>query len=131
MRYERGITFGVFDLLHVGHVRLLEAARSRCDHLTVCVTTDDYAEVRKGRRPVVPFGQRCELVAALRAVDYVSGQWEQMTKTHAVERYNPDAIFVGDDWTPATFDGEGLGVPVVYLPYTRDVSSTKIREALT
>lgn len=98
------------------------------DELLVGVTTDEACLARKGKRPIVPYEQRCELLLALRFVRGVFPQDAQHTKAWAVREYRPDALFVADDWTPDTFDGEGLGVPVWYLPRTPNVSSTYLRE---
>lgn len=123
-----GITWGVWDLLHVGHTRLLKRAREQCDHLIVGVTTDEAALARKGRRPVIPYEQRKEVLLALHDVDEVVRQDATFTKADAVRDIQPDVIFVGSDWTPSTFDGAKLGVPVVYLPRTEGVDTTRIKE---
>lgn len=124
----RGLTWGVWDLLHVGHVRLLWRARLECDELLVGVTTDEYALARKGRLPVIPYEQRCEMLLALSSVTDVFPQSAKLTKAWAVKEYAPDVLFVASDWTPSTYEGEGLGVPVRYLPRTEGVSSSVIRE---
>ncbi len=127
---KRGVAFGAFDMFHIGHARLLRRARQACDHLTVAVTDEDYIRRFKGRPPVIPLEQRMEVVAACKWVDAVTVQTNEGGKKPILEEHRIDVIFVGDDWTPATFDGEGLGVPVVYLPRTPGVSSSGIREAL-
>lgn len=126
--YARGVAFGAWDLFHEGHVRLLAKARAQCAHLTVAVSTDEYIATRKGRLPVRPLSARMEIVAACRYVDRVAVQSPERDKAQVVAETGADVIFVGDDWTPETFGGEGLGVPVVYLPYTPGVSSTALRE---
>lgn len=127
---KRGVAFGAFDMFHIGHARLLKRARERCDHLTVAVTDDAYIIEWKKRAPVIPLEQRMEVIAACRWVDAVTVQTAAAGKKPVLEEFSIDVIFVGDDWTPATFDGEGLGVPVVYLPRTLGVSSTDIRRRL-
>ena len=127
-------TSGVFDLLHVGHVRVIKAAASLGDRLIVGVTTDELAHERKGRWPVVPFEQRCELVSALRGVDAVIPQ-RTMDKVAIWERLRFDCWVVGDDW----FDSpeahgyrsqlEEHGVQTVFVPYTTGVSTTMRRQA--
>jgi glycerol-3-phosphate cytidylyltransferase len=125
-----GLTFGAFDLLHYGHVRLLTRARERCDALIVAVSTDEYVHAHKGHYPAVPYRHRMELVKALKCVDLVIPQSLTFGKSEAVQKYRPDVLFVGSDWTPSTFGGEGLGVPVTYLPRTEGVSSTLLREVM-
>lgn len=127
---RRGAAFGAFDLFHIGHARLLKRARERCDHLTVAVTDEDYIVRFKGRPPIIPLEQRLEIVAACKYVDAVTVQTDTLGKKPILEEFGIDVIFVGDDWTPETFDGEGLGVPVIYLPRTQGISSTDIRRRL-
>ncbi len=126
--YDSGIAFGVWDLIHTGHINLLRNAKERCDYLVVGVTTDEACLARKGKIPVIPFIDRMNVVQAIRYVDRVVPQDEEHTKAYWVDRLQIDAIFVGDDWMGKEWDGAKLGIPVVYLPYTAGVSSTKIRE---
>jgi len=129
-KYKIGITFGVFDLLHEGHLRLLKRASERCELLIVAVSADGYVRDTKEIRPAMPTTARKACVKALPFVDRVITQGHSFTKQDAIKRYKPDVIFVGDDWTPATFGGEGLGVPVEYLERTKGVSSSKLREII-
>ena len=124
--YKLGLTWGVWDLLHIGHTRLLKSASELCEKLYVGVTTDEYAVIKKGRVPVIPYDQRTELLSELPFVAFTFPQSEEYTKAWAVQTYKPDALFVGDDWTPQTYGGEGLGVPVIYLPRTRITDTTCI-----
>jgi len=80
----------------------------------------------KGRKPCIPLKGRVEVLKELKCVDFVDVQTIKGKKP-LIEKYSPDVIFVGDDWTPETFSGEGLGVKVIYLPHTEGISSTKIR----
>ena len=130
-----GYTSGVFDLFHVGHLNLLQRAKGQCEKLIVGVTAGDLVARRKGRFPVIPIEERMAIVEGLSCVDRVVVQ-ETMDKMQAWERYRFNAMFVGDDWkgTP-TWDEwerrfEAIGVPIVYFPYTRHVSSTKIRKEI-
>lgn len=130
-----GYTTGVYDLFHVGHLKLLERARAACDHLIVGVTTDELAAARKGRAPFVPVEERCEIIAALRCVDAVVMQ-SDMDKFAAWERLGFNKMFVGDDWKghPSWVALEErfskVGVQIVYFPYTAHVSTTRLRAAL-
>lgn len=129
-KYKRGITFGAFDPIHIGHIKLFERAKEMCDELIVFVSTKEYIEENKKRRERYQFKDRIKSVSAIKYVDQVSAQGKTslngiaFSKEDAVSAFNPDVIFVGDDWTPETFTGEGLGVKVEYLPYTKGVSST-------
>jgi len=130
-----GYTSGAFDLFHVGHLRLLEACKNRCDNLTVAVSTDKLVKDYKGRKPIIPFNEREEIIRGLRCVDSVIAQ-NSLDKFRAWEKLKYDILFVGDDWfgTESWKDYEKKlkkrGVVVVYFPYTKGISTTKIRKKL-
>jgi rfaE bifunctional protein nucleotidyltransferase chain/domain len=103
-RAGRTIAFanGVFDLLHVGHVRYLEAARAEGDRLVVAVNADRSVRALKGPdRPILSEADRAELVAALRAVDYVT-IFDEATVTPLLELLRPDVHCKGTDYTPSS-----------------------------
>lgn len=122
-------TAGTFDLLHIGHVRIIRAARGFGDRLVVAVSTDELVEAYKGKKPVVPFDERLEMVRALRDVDAVVAQHDQ-DKFAAWERMRFDVWLVGDDWFGAPKYEEyrrrleAVGVHCAFVPYTSGVSST-------
>lgn len=122
-----GLTFGAFEHFHHGHVNLLKNAKKMCKKLIVCVSNDEYIETKKGHTPLLDYKKRQVVVSAIRYVDTVDRQSLKFSKKDAIKKYRPDVLFVGDDWTPETYGGEGLGVPVIYLPHTEEVSSTLIR----
>lgn len=130
-----GYTSGVFDLFHIGHLNLLKNAKGMCDKLIVGVTTDDLS-LYKGKKPLIPFEDRLEIVRAVRYVDAVVPQ-NTMNKTEMCKKLKVSILFVGDDWhnTPKWDIIERelaeIGVRVTYFPYTRGVSSTNIASALT
>ncbi len=129
-----GYTTGVFDLFHVGHVRLLENAKSVCDRLIVGVTVDELVAY-KNKTAVIPFEERLQVVRACRYVDMAVPQ-TTMDKLDAYNRYKFDVMFVGDDWYKtdkwSSFDQDflKLGVKIMYFPYTKSTSSTLINETL-
>ena len=130
-KYKIGLTFGVFDLFHVGHLNLLKDAKSLCDTLIVCVSDDEYIEKVKGQKPIITFIDRYSIINSCKCVDLVDVQSLFRGKKEAIEKYkNVEVLFVGDDWNKKTYKGEGFGVPVVYLPHTPNISSTKIREKI-
>lgn len=130
-----GYVPGVFDLFHVGHLNLLRQAREQCDLLVAGVVTDEVCEAAKGVRPFVPLTERIEIVDALAIVDatYAEGDLDRRTAHSEVGFHR---IFKGDDWigTPRAEQLEqqldGLGVQIVYLPYTVHTSSTQLRRAI-
>ncbi len=91
------ITYGTFDLLHIGHIHLLRRARELGDHLTVAVSTDEFNE-GKGKKTILPFAERLEIVKSIRYVDEVIPEtcWEQ--KTDDVRRLGISVFTMGDDW---------------------------------
>lgn len=127
-----GYTSGVFDLFHVGHLNILRNAKNQCDYLIVGVTTDELCLSRKGTPPFVPFAERIEIVSHINFVDEVVPQ-ASMDKLMAWQNLHFNKMFVGDDWkgTPQWNNLEAefshLGVEIIYFPYTKHTSSTKLR----
>jgi glycerol-3-phosphate cytidylyltransferase len=130
-----GYTTGVFDLFHVGHLRLLNRAKSRCDRLIVGVSTDELVAEYKSKQPVIPFEERAEIVSALKCVDEVVPQ-KHRDKVAAYHEIKFDIMFVGSDWKGSDLFNEveselaGHGVDVVYFEYTSNVSSTSLQSTL-
>jgi glycerol-3-phosphate cytidylyltransferase len=124
----RVLTYGTFDLFHIGHLRLLERLRALGDHLTVAVSTDEFNAL-KGKSSIVPYADRAALVAACRYVDAVIPEehWEQ--KRNDVVRLNIDVFGMGGDWE-GRFDELQDVCKVVYLPRTEGISSSGIKERL-
>jgi glycerol-3-phosphate cytidylyltransferase len=130
-----GYAPGVYDLFHIGHLKLLARAREHCDYLVAGVVSDELAAGVKGRAPVVPLEERLEIVRNIRCVDEaVAEVLPEKLDTWREVRF--DMIFKGDDWkgTPKgdklERDFASVGVEVVYLPYTAHTSSTVLRRAL-
>jgi glycerol-3-phosphate cytidylyltransferase len=130
-----GYTTGVFDLFHIGHLRILQRAKSKCDRLIVGVSTDELVESYKNKRPIIPFGERIEIVSALKCVDEVVPQ-KHRDKIAAYHEIKFDVMFVGSDWKGSELFNEveselaGYGVDVVYFEYTNNVSSTALQSTL-
>jgi len=129
-----GYTAGVYDLFHVGHLNLFKNARGLCDKLVVGVTVDELVSY-KGKRAFIPFEDRIEIVRSCKYVDAAVPQYD-LDKVSACKKLGASILFVGDDWygTEKWQDWEDElseeGVRVVYFPYTKGVSSTKINAAL-
>ena len=131
-----GYTTGVFDMFHIGHLRVLERSKAECDQLIVGITTDELSLEEKGKRPIVPFAERRQIVSALRCVDLTVPQ-TSMDKLAAWESLRFDRMFVGSDWkgTDRWNDLErafaAIGVEIIYFSYTDSTSSSQLRSALT
>ncbi|WP_022756742.1 adenylyltransferase/cytidyltransferase family protein [Butyrivibrio fibrisolvens] len=129
-----GYTAGVYDLFHIGHLNLLKNAKGFCDKLVVGVTVDDLV-MYKGKRAMIPFEDRIEIVRSCKYVDAAVPQYD-MDKIKACKMLGATILFVGDDWYGSEkwskYEDECAkeGIKIIYFPYTRGISSTKIAEAL-
>ncbi|MFP5212679.1 MAG: D-glycero-beta-D-manno-heptose 1-phosphate adenylyltransferase [Acidobacteriota bacterium] len=127
-------TNGCFDLLHVGHVRYLEEARSRGDLLIVAVNSDSSVRTIKGPlRPVTPEGERVEVLAALQCVDYVT-LFDTSDPLTLIEAIMPDVLVKGADWPLDKIVGAktvmDAGGEVARIPLARGASTTAIIERI-
>ena len=129
-----GYTTGVYGLFHVGHLNLFKNAKGMCDKLIVGVTVDELVQY-KGKNAMIPFEDRIELVRSCKYVDAAVPQYD-MDKLTACKKLGAEYLFVGDDWygTPKweKYEEEFAreGIKIIYFPYTKGISSTKINEAL-
>ena len=129
-----GYTTGVYDLFHIGHLNLFKNAKGMCDRLVVGVTVDELVAY-KGKQAMIPFEDRIEMVRSCKYVDAAVPQYD-MDKLAACKKLGAKLLFVGDDWygTEKWKEYENqfteAGIQIVYFPYTRGISSTKITEAL-
>lgn len=129
-----GYTTGVYDLFHIGHLNLLKNAKGMCDKLIVGVTVDELVSY-KGKHSMIPFEDRIEIVRSIKYVDAAVPQYD-MDKLKACKKLGATMLFVGDDWYGTDKwkeyekEFEKEGVKIVYFPYTKGVSSTKINKAL-
>lgn len=119
------ITYGTFDLLHHGHILLLQRARSYGDHLTVALSTDEFNAI-KGKASFFTYEERKLIVESIKFVDEVIPEltWEQ--KTRDVLELGIDVFVIGDDWK-GEFDFLAPHCEVIYLPRTGGISSSQIK----
>ncbi|MDQ8201577.1 adenylyltransferase/cytidyltransferase family protein [Pelagicoccus sp. SDUM812003] len=123
---KKVITYGTFDLFHVGHLNLLRRAKELGDYLVVAVSSDGFNAV-KDKRCAYSCEDRCAIVKAIKYVDevIVEERWEQ--KAEDVRRLGIEVFVMGDDWK-GRFDEELKGLcEVVYLPRTENISTTSIK----
>lgn len=134
-KYRVGYTTGVFDMFHIGHLNILRRAKEQCEYLIVGVSTDELVKEYKNKTPIIPFEERAEIVQSIDCVDRVIAQ-ENRDKYEAWRELKFDVMFVGDDWKGKPLfikveeEFKKVGVDVVYFPYTKDTSSTILREKL-
>lgn len=137
-KYKVGYTAGVFDLFHVGHLNLLERCKEMCEVLIVGVCDDDYVVNIKHKMPVFTENERVRILNALKCVDRAELVDFKITddKMLALEKFHFDVLFSGDDWkgserynkTEEQFSK--VGVSIEYLPYTKGISSTDIKNKI-
>lgn len=129
-----GYTTGVYDLFHIGHLNLFKNAKGLCDKLIVGVTVDELVNY-KGKNALIPFEDRIELIRSCKYVDAAVPQYD-MDKLSACKKLGASVLFVGDDWYGTDkwnkYEEEFTreGIKIVYFPYTRGISSTRVSEAL-
>lgn len=131
-----GYTTGVFDMFHIGHLNILRRAKERCDYLIVGVSTDEVVESYKNKRPVIPFEERAEIVAAIKYVDEVVPQ-VSMDKLLFLKERHFDVMFHGDEWKGTDLynryerEFDVYGARIEYLTHTEGISSSLLREKIT
>ncbi len=124
-------TNGCFDLLHIGHIRYLEEAKTLGDRLVVGVNSDDSVrQLAKGvERPIIPAAERAEVLGALECVDFVT-IFDEVDPLALIEALQPNVLVKGGDWTPDRIIGrdvvEAGGGLVHSIPLIPDISTTKI-----
>lgn len=128
------LTNGCFDVLHVGHVRLIADARGHGDLLIVALNSDESARANKGpRRPLVPLSERMEVIAALAGIDYVTSFGEP-TAAELLRALRPDVHVKGTDWTAETVPEravvEAYGGKIAICGDPKTHSSTALIEKL-
>ncbi|HET7279736.1 MAG TPA: adenylyltransferase/cytidyltransferase family protein [Dermatophilaceae bacterium] len=121
------ITFGTFDVLHVGHIRILQRAADLGDRLVVGVSADALNLAKKGRPPVFSEEERMEIVGSLKMVDEVFLEESLEQKKDYILKYHADVLAMGDDWK-GRFDWVSDVCDVVYFPRTPSVSTTGLIE---
>jgi glycerol-3-phosphate cytidylyltransferase len=121
------ITFGTFDVFHVGHIRVLQRAAALGDRLVVGVSADALNIAKKGRAPIYTQDERMEIVSSLKVVDDVFVEESLELKRDYIVEHGADVLVMGDDWA-GKFDWVSDVCEVVYLPRTPSVSTTGLIE---
>lgn len=134
-KYKVGYTDGVYDLFHIGHLNMIQTAKECCEYLIVGVHGDDVVEGYKNHKPIINEDDRKRIIEAIKGVDRVEIN-RFRDKLKLWELYHFDVIFIGDDWKGTerwnNFEKvlAEIQVEVVYVPYTKGISTTEIREKI-
>ena len=123
------LTYGTFDLFHIGHVRLLERAKEHGDRLLVGVSSDSFNAI-KGKRSVISYEHRAAIVRAMACVDDVFPEENWTQKADDIVRMKADVLVMGGDWE-GKFDHLKNLCEVKYLPRTEGISTTELKSALS
>jgi glycerol-3-phosphate cytidylyltransferase len=122
------LTYGTFDLFHIGHLRLIERLSELGDRLVIGISTDEF-NARKGKQSIIPYADGAAIVAAIRGVDEVFPEHDWDQKVADIKRLSADIFAMGSDWA-GKFDDLAQHCEVVYLERTAGISSTKIKGQL-
>lgn len=134
---KRVLTIGTFDMLHPGHIELLEGCRALGDEVYVAVNRGEFVQRFKGREPVIPLWGRMLMLKSLRQVDHVLVNMGDEQASKAIAAVGPQVIAVGSDWQGKDYLRQlGVterwlderGITVVYVPRTTEFSTTHLRE---
>lgn len=134
-KYKIGYTDGVYDLFHIGHLNMIEAAKRQCEYLIVGVHSDKVVNQYKRHYPIIPETERARIISAIKGVDKVVIN-DIRDKLMLLERYRFNVVFIGDDWkgTERWNNFEKVlrerDVDVIYVPYTKGISTTDIRKRI-
>ena len=126
---KKVITFGTFDVFHIGHVSILERAKSYGDYLIVGVSSDNLNFSKKGRVPIYNEKDRKKIIKSLSCVDEVFTETSLELKRQCISDFNAEILIMGDDWK-GKFDNHKDQCEVIYLPRTPSVSTKEIIEVV-
>lgn len=126
---KKVITFGTFDVFHVGHVNILERAKALGDYLIVGISSDELNFSKKGRNPIYSIADRLKIISSLRFVDEVFVEESLEQKAQYIKDFDADVLVMGDDWK-GKFDLYEDICDVVYLERTPSISTTEIIEVV-
>lgn len=128
-KLKKVITFGTFDVFHVGHVNILERAKALGDYLIVGISSDELNFSKKGRNPIYSIADRLKIISSLRFVDEVFVEESLELKAQYIKDFDADVLVMGDDWKDK-FDIYKDICDVVYLERTPSISTTEIIEVV-
>lgn len=122
------LTYGTFDLFHIGHLNLLRRLKAMGDHLIVGVSTDEF-NLEKGKQSIYKYQDRADIVEAIDCVDLVIPEYNWEQKVTDIEKYHVSTFAIGNDWA-GKFDHLKSQCDVIYLPRTGNISSTAVKQSI-
>ncbi|WP_213609162.1 adenylyltransferase/cytidyltransferase family protein [Pseudoalteromonas sp.] len=126
---KRVITFGTFDIFHIGHINILERAKELGDYLIVGISSDMLNMQKKGRAPIYSEVERIKIISSLRCVDEVFIEHSLELKGEYIKQHKANLLVMGDDWF-GKFDEYKALCEVKYLARTPSISTTEIIEVV-
>lgn len=129
-KIKKVITYGTFDLFHIGHLNVLKRAKALGDYLVVAISTDEFNLNEKNKVCKISYKDRAAIVEAIKYVDEVVPETSWNQKTQDIETHDIDVFVMGDDWIGKFDYLQYTGVEVVYLERTPDISSSQIKQEL-
>ena len=134
-KYKVGYTTGVYDMFHIGQLKIMKRAKEQCEYLIVGVSTDELVKDYKGKTPIIPFEERFAIIESIKYVDKAIPQ-TTMDKMKAWEELHFDVMFHGSDWKGSEMYNRlaeqfrTVGADIVFLPHTAGISSTILSDVL-
>jgi glycerol-3-phosphate cytidylyltransferase len=122
-----GFTCGSFDLLHAGHIMMLEEAKSYCDYLIVAIQSDPTLDRESKNKPVQSYEERIIMLKAIRYVDEITYYDTENDLYELLKRIKPDVRIVGADWQGKQYTGYDLDIPVIFNSRNHGYSSSELR----
>ena len=122
---------GVFDLVHIGHIKYFEEAKKHCDRFIVFLQKDPSLHRKSKYKPVVPLYERYKTLTAIRYIDEVYTYQTEDELLKLIEFFKPDVRILGEDYIGEEFTGKDLPIEVIYTTRTHDWSTTKIKDLIT
>jgi len=130
MQKKIGFTCGAFDLLHAGHVVMLQEARSKCDHLIVGLQTDPSIDRAEKNKPIQSLYERYIQLSAVKYVDEIIPYDTEQSLLDLLESTKIDIRFVGEDYKDKSFTGDNLPIKVIYTNRKHSFSTTSLRNRI-
>jgi len=130
MKKKIGFTCGAFDILHVGHIRMLKEARESCDYLIVGVQSDPSIDRQDKNKPVQSFEERIEMVSSIKYVDEVVTYTTEESLYELLKKLNPDIRIIGEDWKGKTYTGYDLPIKVCFNTRKHSFSTSELRNRI-